>query len=185
MENEKLKLWLDFGKFFLGTFLIGFVSLVIKWGFQDREIAIKESQQVGEYVEYALLEDVAVRKRFAEYFKTVLVSDDHRERWEKYFTLVESEYGEKVERRDSLMQLYENLLAMEFQNESAMDTTMVEMPSPVASDSRLQLEKIQQEVQAIDSELRIKATDKSLVKKKANRPSQQEFTDTLQMQSFN
>ncbi len=184
MDNEKLKLWLDFGKFFLGTFLIGFVSLVIKWGFQDREIAIKESQQVGEYVEYALLEDVAVRKRFAEYFKTVLVSDDHRERWENYFTLVENEFSEKVERRDSLVQLYEQLLAMEFQNENATDTSMTEMPDPLPSDFSQQLEKIQQEVQVIDSELRIKPKDKSLVKKKANTSVLQDFTDTLEQQSF-
>lgn len=98
MENDKLKQWLDFGKFFLGTFLIGFVSLVVKTGLEGREIAIKESEQIGKYVEIALREDVGVRKRFAEYFKTVSVSDQYRDRWSDYFTLVNLEF-EKIENK--------------------------------------------------------------------------------------
>lgn len=98
MEKDRLKLWLDFGKFFLGTFLIGFISLVVKSGFESREIAIKESEQIGKYVEIALREDVGVRKRFAEYFKTVSVSDEYRERWTDYFDLVNSEF-EKIENK--------------------------------------------------------------------------------------
>lgn len=98
MDENKLKLWLDFGKFFLGTFLIGFISLVINSGFENREIAIKESEQIGKYVEIALKEDVGVRKRFAEYFKTVSVSEKYRDRWNIYFDLVSLEFEQlKIE----------------------------------------------------------------------------------------
>ena len=92
MEIDKLKLWLEFGKFFLGTFLIGFISMVVKLGFEDRELAIKESEQIGQYVEIALREDVGVRKRFAEYFKTVSVTNDYRARWKAYFDIVNLEF---------------------------------------------------------------------------------------------
>ena len=92
MENDKLKLWLEFGKFFLGTFLIGFISMIVKLGFEDRELAIKESEQIGQYVEIALREDVGVRKRFAEYFKTVSIAREYRQRWEAYFNIVNREF---------------------------------------------------------------------------------------------
>ena len=92
MENDKLKLWLDFGKFFLGTFLVGFISMIAKLGFESRELAIKESEQIGQYVEIALREDVGVRKRFAEYFKTVSVTQGYRTRWASYFNIVNEEF---------------------------------------------------------------------------------------------
>ena len=102
MEKEKLKLWLDFGKFFFGTFVIGFVSLVVKSGYENREIAIKESEQIGHYVEIALREDIGSRKRFAEYFKTVSVSDLYRERWTEYFNLVNEEFNKVQKEADSV-----------------------------------------------------------------------------------
>ena len=92
MELEKLKLYLDFAKFFLGTFLIGLVTFIVKSGFESREIAIEESEQIGKYVEIALREDIGVRKRFAEYFKAVTISDEYRDRWAGYYELVKGEY---------------------------------------------------------------------------------------------
>lgn len=116
MEIEKLKLWLDFGKFFLGTFLIGFISMIVKLGFESRELALKESEQIGQYVEIALREDVGVRKRFAEYFKTVSVTKGYRTRWASYFQIVNQEF-EAIQKEvdayqfkiDSLAQLMDQL----------------------------------------------------------------------------
>ena len=92
MENDKLKIWLDFSKFFFGTVVIGFISLVVKTGFENREMAIKESDQIGKYVEIALREDVGARMRFAEYFKTVSMSDGYRQRWNAYYEIVNAEF---------------------------------------------------------------------------------------------
>lgn len=110
MDESRLKLWLDFGKFFLGTFLIGFISLVINSSLENREVAIKESEQIGKYVEIALTEDVGVRKRFAEYFKTVSVNQKYRERWDIYFQLVRMEFDSIKNRADSLQTKIDSLL---------------------------------------------------------------------------
>ena len=161
METEKLKLWLDFGKFFLGTFLIGFISLVVKWGFQDREIAIKESEQIGKYVEIALKEDIGVRKRFAEYFKTVLVSSDYRERWSDYYDLVYSEYEIKLILKDSLQKKYDSIFASLGNLEMEMDSSIIEVDK---RPQYQQLKQIKMDVARIDNELTVE-----------RKPSQKEF----------
>lgn len=92
MEPERIKLWFSFAKFFLGTFAIGIITLIANHQIQERELEIKEQEAIGHFLEQALTKDVAVRRRFAQYFANVTRSDDLRARWRAYLDVVETEY---------------------------------------------------------------------------------------------
>ena len=102
MNGDKLKLWLDFSKFLLGTVVVGLVSLWINSGIETRQVELKEMEEIGRFVEYALEENVGVRMRFAQYFSTVVRSEELRERWEAYSELVETEFTETQEQAVAL-----------------------------------------------------------------------------------
>ncbi len=103
MELEKLKEWLGFWKFFLGTFILGLATFMVNKDIQNREIEIKEQEQVAKYIEHAIHEDVGIRLRFAQYFRNVTRSDTLRERWQDYLTIVQAEYNEKKAEKESLV----------------------------------------------------------------------------------
>ena len=50
MELEKLKEWLGFWKFFLGTFILGLATFLVNKDIQNREIEIKEQEQIAKYI---------------------------------------------------------------------------------------------------------------------------------------
>jgi Family of unknown function (DUF5675) len=102
MTEERLKIWLGFGKFLLGTFAIGLVTTLVNSAIQEREVEIKEQEQVGHFLQHALQEDVGVRRRFAQYFATVTRSDQLRKGWASYFKLIETEYQEKRKEKTEL-----------------------------------------------------------------------------------
>lgn len=148
MDNERLKLYLDFGKFFLGTFLIGIITFAVKSGFESREIAIKESEQIGKYVEIALREDIGTRKRFAEYFKTVTISDRYRTRWTNYYELVKKEFDTIKatvtlidKEKDSLMRLV---------------ATMESDKDSIREDLYYKIDELEKEQAMLASELEVK-----------------------------
>jgi hypothetical protein len=102
MENEKLKIFLDFSQFVVGTIGLGLVSTNINYHIQNREITIKEQASIGQFVQQALQEDVGVRRRFAKYFATVTRSDEMRQRWTAYSDNIEEEFNQKVKEQESL-----------------------------------------------------------------------------------
>ena len=102
MTDERLKLWLSFIKFVLGSFVIGLIALVIKASFQEREIEIKEQQQIGKFLDHALQQDIGVRRRFAQYFSKVTRSTEARSRWEEYYEVLNIEYKETIEEKRRL-----------------------------------------------------------------------------------
>lgn len=102
MENEKLKIFLDFSQFVVGTIGLGLVSTNINYHIQNREITIKEQASIGQFVQQALQEDVGVRRRFAKYFATVTRSDEMRQRWAAYSDTIEVEFNKKKEEKESL-----------------------------------------------------------------------------------
>lgn len=103
MDIEKLKEWLGFGKFFLGTFILGLATFLVNQDIQNREIEIKEQEQIAKYIDHAIHEDVGIRLRFAQYFKNVTRSETLRERWKDYLEIVQAEYDEKKMEKDNLL----------------------------------------------------------------------------------
>lgn len=100
-DFKKLSLWLDFIKVFLGTFVIGLLGYFAKLSFDNRNLAIMESDQIGQYVEQAMVDDLEVRLRFAEYFNTVLPKD-RTTGWKEYYADLKAEYLKRELNIDSL-----------------------------------------------------------------------------------
>lgn len=116
MNSEKLKTWLNFSKFFLGTFVLGAATVLVNYHIQSQEVLLKaeevklkkeefnlatlektreielaELKSLGAYIDHALVDNVAKRRRFSQYFATVTRSPELRERWKEYDELVEDE----------------------------------------------------------------------------------------------
>lgn len=102
MTDERLNIWLGFAKFLLGTFALGLVSTLINSAIQERELELKEQEQIGEFLQHALDQDVGVRKRFAQYFATVTRSEVLRTRWQEYSDLVEIEFQQTQQEKQEL-----------------------------------------------------------------------------------
>ena len=68
----------------------------------NRENYKTELTFVDSHLDTAVLEDVGIRLRFAEYFKSVAPTAEQREGWENYYLLVKEEYDSKPPERDSL-----------------------------------------------------------------------------------
>jgi len=104
-DFERLQIWLGFIKFILGTVVLGLITTLINYHIQQKEIELKkieqqrtielkEQEQLGNFIQHALQEDIGTRKRFAEYFSTVTRSEDLRQCWISYYKLVKYEFDE-------------------------------------------------------------------------------------------
>lgn len=112
MEITRLKIWLNFYKFILGTLFLGGLTLFIDSSIKKREVEIKEMELFGRYIDYALTEDVGIRKRFAEYFASVTSSKDLRDRWNAYLIIVNQEF-KQINDSIANLTLLKNSLIME------------------------------------------------------------------------
>jgi hypothetical protein len=93
-DLERFKQWLSFAKFLLGTFALGLVTLLVNHQIQERELEMKEQDEMAHFLNQALTEQVGVRRRLAQYFASVTRSDALRARWQAYLTIVEKEYSQ-------------------------------------------------------------------------------------------
>ena len=92
MENNRLAQWLRFAEFFLGTVVIGGITLCVNQSYQERqldqtkyvqqkELELKEMELLGTFVQTAMNGTPGDRRRFAEYFATLTTSDNLRLNW--------------------------------------------------------------------------------------------------------
>jgi len=99
---ERLKLWLDLGKFVLGSVIVGIFTAIINAQIQYKQIALNrqqiEQQHLSQFIEEAMSDRLIDRTRFAKYFATLTLSDDFRSRWEQYYEQLEEERITKEER---------------------------------------------------------------------------------------
>jgi len=102
MDNERLQIWLNFSKFILGSVVLGSITLMVNSRIQEREVEIKEMEQLGTFVDKAIDDSVYIRRRFAKYFSTVTRSKEIRGRWEIYAAAIEAEFEEKEEAKNKL-----------------------------------------------------------------------------------
>jgi len=102
MDEKRLEIWLKLGQFVIGSVVLGIATTVVNYHIQQREIEIKELEQLGKFVEQAIDENVAVRQRFADYFATVSRSEIARERWLIYKTKLDKEQAEIEAVKDAL-----------------------------------------------------------------------------------
>ncbi len=91
----RLRLWLGFAKFVLGTVAVGVLSAVLNQQIQSRTLAMKEVEQQQEYVKQfvvqALDDNLEKRVRFAHYFSSLLGGT-----WKAYYDGVHDQYVAQV-----------------------------------------------------------------------------------------
>jgi uncharacterized protein YcbK (DUF882 family) len=99
---ERLKLWLDLGKFAVGTVLVGIFSTIINAQIQHKQIELErlkaDQSHLSQFTEQAMSEQLIDRIRFAQYFATLTFSEDSRARWQDYFEQLNEERLIKEER---------------------------------------------------------------------------------------
>ena len=101
MEKEKFNQWMSILKFLIVTVGFGYISLSVSTSIQTREIAIKELDQIGKYVDMAVTENIGTRKRFAEYFATVTRSEELKALWKDYERKVNKDYEEEQKKKQA------------------------------------------------------------------------------------
>lgn len=110
MDNERLKIWIGFWKWFVsGVLIAGSISIIsVMMGVREKEIElqIKVSQQEQEYLnsflEHALQENIGKRLRFAQYFAIMTTSKEQKEAWKKYLNIVKNEKKETEKEIESI-----------------------------------------------------------------------------------
>jgi len=121
MEDQRLKIWLGFTKFLLGTFALGLVSILINYGIQGRQIKIneqirnsqirlketaQENENLSKYIDLALDKDLTKRRDFAKYFASVSKTEDAKLRWNSYVVFVEEEINRNLKNLQELEDKY-------------------------------------------------------------------------------
>ncbi|WP_343596907.1 hypothetical protein [Pseudomonas sp.] len=108
MSEERFKVWITFWQFVLGTVVVGVFSTIISHQIQTREIEIKEQESNAKLLEQALQEDIGVRRRLSQYFANVTRSPELRERWGEYAKIIEAEYKETKDEKQTLQKRVNN-----------------------------------------------------------------------------
>lgn len=99
---ESRKLWFDFAKFFLGTFTVGLISLLVTSNLKEKEVAMLALEK--EHLELKMFMSVAAmpleqKRAFSIYFSTVARDAQLRRVWADYRRLVETEIATELEAR--------------------------------------------------------------------------------------
>jgi hypothetical protein len=93
VSKEAIDKLLEFGKWYMVAVAIVFFGKLLDSSFTDRETSIKE---IAIYEKYAtnIMETDSIEKRWKliEYFAAVTPSEQLRERWEAYKTIIKPEY---------------------------------------------------------------------------------------------
>lgn len=105
---EKLKLWIDLGKFLLGSVVVAIVTTSINAQIQNKQLELErlkaDREHLSQFTEQAMQDQLIKRLRFANYFATMTFSEDSRERWTEYSRQLEDELVIKTERLNVIYQ---------------------------------------------------------------------------------
>ncbi len=161
---EKLKLYLNFGKFLaslffgtvLGTFLtwyINYKEVQIQEKESKLELQLNERQELAKYFQYTMEGDVYDRLKLSMFFRKVLTDEESRKLWESYST-------EQEEMLDKYQKVTQELKEIEIQLEDK--TLKKEEKSNLERDKLDKLDLQQKLIELIDPvkvEIRSVSTD--------------------------
>ncbi|MDF9798574.1 hypothetical protein OKW21_003837 [Catalinimonas alkaloidigena] len=138
MTDERLKIWIDLGKWAVVSVGLVIMTTIINAGFKDREVGINEIKEYDKYV--SLVTDntkISERRLLAQYFAHITPSEKLKEGWALYFKTVDEEYNKLMEMREQKqMQLAE----------LKKSSDSLTIPSP-------EIQKLEREIESIDHEL--------------------------------
>lgn len=93
MTNERLKMWIDLGKWSIVSVGLVLMTKIIDSGFKDREVGLKEVTTYDRYTK--LITDnnrLAERRMLAQFFANVSPSDEIRSGWQRYYEEINKEF---------------------------------------------------------------------------------------------
>lgn len=100
---ERLKLWLGFAKFLVGTVALGILTAYINYQIQSRKLDLAQRKEeiasLGNYIKYALDKDIDKRIKFAHYFATLTISEDIGGHWRQYLQDLQNEARAELQSR--------------------------------------------------------------------------------------
>jgi hypothetical protein len=124
ISDDRLKIIIDFVKWFVVSVVLAIASTVINSRIQDREISLKELDKNDDYLVYIMKNDsLNQRLELAEYFSRVLVSERIRQRWEAYRDFLKEQKSSLRSQTDSL----EKLLVKLMKNDSIYKQQLVKV----------------------------------------------------------
>lgn len=154
IDNHRLRLWLGFWKFFMGTVLLGLVGHFANTAIRDRELTLEEQKHIAQFIEYALDKSTANRVLFAQYFAKVSPSDDARKRWGEYLTVARKDYSdtksEVKEREDDYASLRKEIDRLEQDREANLN---------VIQEKEIELRKLAQRINELEKQLKVVPID--------------------------
>jgi hypothetical protein len=109
MTDERIKIWVDLGKWAVVSVGLVIMTKIIDTGFKDREVGLNEIKEYDKYVSIVTdFNKIAERRLLAQYFANITPSDKLKEGWQDYFKAVDSEYQnliiEKQKKQEELNQ---------------------------------------------------------------------------------
>jgi len=113
---QRLKFWIDFLKWFIVSVALVVVTIIIDYGFKDRQAGLAELKFYDNYVtELIVLNPSPVQKRMlAQYFACVSPSDKLKEGWKIYYDSIYPQYIDYItpilEEEAVLSQRFQSLL---------------------------------------------------------------------------
>ena len=116
---------IDLVKWFLGSFVILFLPIVIGWNLDDRKQGLDEIEKYDKYATTLIIQNdnLAKRRLLAQYFAYVTPSPHLRNRWMSYYELLDAQWKAIVKRQREIEEEKQKLL-----KELAMDSLI--MPAP-------------------------------------------------------
>lgn len=102
MTDERLKIWIELGKWAIVSVGLVIMTTIINAGFKDREVGLNE---IKEYDKYVLMvtdnTKISERRLLAQYFAHVTPSKKLKEGWASYFNIVDKEFQGLLENKEN------------------------------------------------------------------------------------
>lgn len=169
IEIEKLKIRYGLLKFFLGTFAVSILSLVINWQIQEKklqfEIQTKESDYIAQFLQHGLDKELEKRRDFAAYFVRLSPSEEARSRWKGYLDFVEDlirqarEAEKMIAQKDAELRIAAEKVALAQQQAEEARTEILRLSSSSVDKTQIiqlkkQLSQSSQEAEALRDQLK-------------------------------
>jgi|GEM_PF-6614718 len=147
-NNVKLKhleLWIGLLKFFIGTVIMGLVSLYLNHQYQSNQLDLEKEKSahaialqdkkaefdyLSKFMTHAMNEDLQVRIRLADYMQSAALSENIKEIWKRYHALLIEQQAETLAKREALKQQEKKLasqLAVDEENDITRKKWMQQM----------------------------------------------------------
>ena len=169
---EHLEQWLNFVKFILASVVVGLITFFVNTGLKERQIALEEQKHLASFKDDALIENVAHRRRLAEYFANVTQSADLKKGWKSYLQILEDEFEEKQqEENDAKVEI--ERLAKELEDAESKSSELKQKIDEAQQDKQGQANMDQSTIVALNKELMEKeSTSRKLLQKISSNESE-------------